>query len=170
MRLRFFAPALVFSALAAIVPTEDARACGGCFIQQQESTVVTGHRMVLSVSPAQSVLWDQIKYTGDPTEFAWVLPVRGGAFIETSTDAWFETLDAATTTTIIAPPQNCGNANFAGCGSAAPSSAGNDFSREEAGGVTVLHEGTVGPYETVTLAASVPGALNNWLIDHGYNV
>lgn len=172
MRPRFFAPALLLSALCAIIPAEDARACGGCFIQpqQQESTVVTGHRMVLSVSPAQSVLWDQIKYTGDPKEFAWVLPVRAGAVIETSTDAWFETLDAATTTTIVAPLQNCGS-SFAGCGSAAPSEAGGDLAHDEAGGgVTVLHEGTVGPYETVTLAANEPGVLNKWLIDHGYNV
>src|SRR5205823_2330913 len=33
-----------------------------------------------------------------------------------------------------------------------------------------LHEGTVGPYETVTLATNTPGALNTWLVAHGYNI
>src|SRR5262245_38838641 len=101
MRLRFFTPCAILALVAALAPASDARACGGCFILQQQTTVVTGHRMVLSVSPTQSVLWDQIQYSGDPSEFAWVLPVRAGAVIETSTDAWFETLDAATTTNIL---------------------------------------------------------------------
>jgi hypothetical protein len=33
-----------------------------------------------------------------------------------------------------------------------------------------VHQGTVGPYETVTLSTEVPGALNAWLEEHGYNV
>jgi hypothetical protein len=36
--------------------------------------------------------------------------------------------------------------------------------------VTVVHQGTVGPYETVTLSADVPGVLNDWLTQHGYNI
>src|SRR6185436_11777265 len=112
---------------ALLTPAREASACGGCFVQQQDSTVVTGHRMVLSVSPAQSVLWDQIKYSGDPTEFAWVLPVRAGAGIETSTDAWFETLDAATTTTVLSPQVNCGGGGSGfGCGAS--------FASEDVGG------------------------------------
>jgi hypothetical protein len=34
----------------------------------------------------------------------------------------------------------------------------------------VTHEGTVGPYETVTLHANVKDALPNWLTSHGYNI
>jgi hypothetical protein len=174
MKLRFFVAAPILSALAVTLPAEDARACGGCFIQQQQSTVVTGHRMVLSVSPDQSVLWDQIKYTGDPSEFAWVLPVRAGAVIETSSDAWFETLDAATATTILSPQVNCSSGGGPGCGafstSLSDSAGGVRGVDQGGGGVTVLHEGTVGPYETVTLASTEPGALNKWLTDHGYNV
>jgi hypothetical protein len=36
--------------------------------------------------------------------------------------------------------------------------------------VTVTHEGTVGPYETVTLHANVADALPNWLTSHGYAI
>jgi hypothetical protein len=34
----------------------------------------------------------------------------------------------------------------------------------------VTHEGTVGPYETVTLHANVPNALPAWLTAHNYNI
>jgi len=83
----------------------DARACGGCFHpeDQPETTVVTGHRMAFSISTTQTVLWDQIQYAGNPKDFAWVLPGKPGARIEVANDAWFEALDAATTTRVVAP-------------------------------------------------------------------
>jgi len=172
MKLRFFTLAASVAAAALLTPAGSAEACGACFVSQQQSTVVTGHRMVLSVSPTQSVLWDQIKYSGDPTEFAWVLPVKAGAVIETANDAWFETLDAATTATVLSPQVSCAQANSGfGCG-AAQSAGLEDVGGTGGGGdgVTVLHEGTVGPYETVTLKATQPGALNQWLSSHNFNV
>src|SRR5262245_4017582 len=76
MRLRLLAPMAALAFTALLLPATDARACGGCFhppiISQGESTVVTGHRMAFSTSPTQTVLWDQIKYSGDPKDFAWV--------------------------------------------------------------------------------------------------
>lgn len=168
------------SAAAALVTSTDARACGGCFhppvISQGESTVVTGHRMAFSTSPAQSVLWDQIQYSGDPKDFAWVLPVRKGAVVEESNDAWFETLESATTVQVHSPVLECPEITRPNSGGCAASLAGAAF--DEGGGganaggppVTVVHQGTVGPYETVTLSTMTPGALNEWLTAHGYNV
>lgn len=149
----------------------DAAACGGCFAPPAESTVVTGHRMALSVSTSQTVLWDQIQYSGNPTDFAWVLPIKPGAVIELSTDAWFEALEQGTLANVIAPPINCPNQGGGfGCGSLA---LAENFSGTGGGSdphVTVLHEGTVGPYDTVTLMADQQGVLNDWLSSHGYNV
>src|SRR5262245_21387074 len=122
MRLRFVAPLAALSLAAVLGSTSDARACGGCFhqpiITQGGATVVTGHRMAFSTSPTQSVLWDQIQYAGDPKVFAWVLPVHHGAVVEESTDAWFETLDAATTAQISSPTVECPDidAPRSGCG------------------------------------------------------
>ncbi len=111
MRLRFLAPTAALSLAAALVPASDAHACGGCFgppvIQQGNATVVTGHRMALTTSPTQSVLWDQIQYSGDPKDFAWVLPVRQGAVLEESNDAWFETLEATTVAQVTSPQIIC---------------------------------------------------------------
>lgn len=172
-------------ALAApLSATRDASACGGCYHRpsETESTVVTGHKMVLSVSTTQTVLWDQIEYAGDPSEFAWVLPVKAGAYVEVATDAWFEALEAATGVSVVSPPLDCApapGASGSGCGVsnesgafAALDSSGDTGSGSGSGGdpVTVVHRGTVGPYATVTLATDTPGALNKWLEQHGYAV
>src|SRR5579884_3324854 len=64
---------LVLLAAACAVPAlslvaeRDAKACGGCFGPPTETDdVVTDHRMVLSVSPQQTTLYDEIKYSGTP--------------------------------------------------------------------------------------------------------
>jgi Uncharacterized protein conserved in bacteria (DUF2330) len=178
------ATALLFTTLAA---PSVAEACGGCFTVQggSDSTVVTSHRMAMSISQSQSVLWDQIQYAGNPEEFSWVLPVKPGSVLEVGSDAFFDVLDAGTSTTVGIQSVQCstGGGSFGGgddggfgCGS------GNDLSASADGGgfgppnavepdpVTVVSQGTVGPYETVTLSTEQPGALNEWLDSHGYAV
>jgi hypothetical protein len=172
------------TALAAVLfASNDARACGGCFHaeNQPETTVVTGHRMAFSISPTQTVLWDQIQYAGSPSEFAWVLPVKPGAHIELSNDAWFDALDAATSTRVAPPQLNCVFQDFEessgqrGCGCASMSDAAAGVAVPSAGPnepppVTVTHQGSVGPYETVTVHANIPGALAGWLTMHSYAI
>src|SRR5262249_26344850 len=96
---------------ASLLATADARACGGCFHPENQPpekvSVVTAHRMAISISPDVSVLWDQVQYAGSPDAFAWVLPVKPGSTIEVASDAWFEALDAATTTQIVPPTIQC---------------------------------------------------------------
>jgi hypothetical protein len=135
--------------------------------------------MVMAVSTQQSTLWDQIQYAGEPEEFAWVLPVKPGARIETATAAFFEVLEATTQTRIQQPVVNCGGGSD-GFGCMASDAGGvTALSDSEDGGrgaedggdpVDVVHQGTVGPYETVTLSTEEPGALNVWLEGHGYAV
>jgi hypothetical protein len=166
-----------FAALLAV--SERAEACGGCFHPETpaaETTVVTGHRMAFAVSDDRTVLWDQIKYSGPAEDFSWVLPVRPGAYLEPAFDAWFEALDAVTATRVSAPQLRCAvpDSPSGGCGAnvqadsglAVPSSGG--FIDEN--GVNVLHQGTVGPYETVTLESTTSDALTGWLNEHGYDV
>lgn len=160
-----------------------AEACGGCFHAggETESTVVTGHRMAMSISQTRSVLWDQIEYAGEPSEFSWVLPIKPGAYLEVAKDAWFDVLDAGTAAAVGSKSVSCGGGGGGiddgggfGCGSGDLSAVadGGDF---RAGGgesdpVTVVSQATVGPYETVTLSTEEPGALNAWLDSHGYVV
>jgi MYXO-CTERM domain-containing protein len=149
-----------------------------------DGTVVTDHRMVFSISPAQTVLWDQIRYSGNPSDFAWVLPVKPGARIELSQDAWIATLDAATQTIINGPSSPCtGSApreydgpGPGGCGSSSASASGAfeapapDEDAGSAGPVQVVSQSVVGPYDAVTVRSSQGEALGDWLRAHGYEV
>jgi hypothetical protein len=107
--------AIVFASLAlggalvtSVFSERPASACGACVHPPPEpnqvDTQVTGHRMAFALSTQQTVLWDQISYSGNPKEFAWVLPVRQGTRVELSSDAWLAALDASTATVIEAPP------------------------------------------------------------------
>ena len=131
---------------------------------------MTDHRMALSISQQQTVLWDQIRYSGDPAEFAWVLPVRAGAKLEISNDEWFSALDASTQPVVYQPNYPGGRFGCAltGCGSESTTSASG---YDGAGGqVQVLSQSVVGPYETVTLRATDDDALRLWLTSHDYAI
>lgn len=172
------------ASLTALVIEGESLACGGCFHPPTADSVVTGHRMVFAISPTRTVLWDQIQYSGVPGEFGWVLPITPGATIEASTDAWFESLDAWTSARIAAPQLSCtfaqgGSSGYyggeSGCCASADMSHSGAAVAEDAGvlvppPVTVLHQGTVGPYETVTLRSSDAGSLRTWLAAHNYVV
>jgi hypothetical protein len=147
----------------------DASACGGCFIPTENPTVVTDHRMILSVSKDQSTLYDQIKYSGNPSSFAWVLPISGTVEVGLSADIVFQALDGMTQTRISPPPQNCPPPPNCGAqnGFASPSAAAGGAADS---GVTVTKREVVGPYETVQLKATDPGALAAWLAKNGFNV
>ncbi len=109
---------IAMGAAALLAYEHDAHACGGCFhpppTPTEVETVVTGHRMVFSTSPLQSVLWDQIQYSGNPSDFAWVLPVTPGAMIQLSQDAWMASLDAATAPVVTGPTPNCPQSSASG--------------------------------------------------------
>lgn len=188
--------------LASLLSASDARACGGCFHPENQppenAGVVLAHRMALSISPDQSVLWDQVQYAGEPAEFAWVLPVKPGARLEVGSDAWFETLDAATSSRIVPPTIQCVTTTLQevpasygyrpyGCSGAAMTTGcaadGEMLAAPETREVTevtdlvpqqdpvsIVHQGSAGPYETVTLHSDVPGALPGWLQEHGYAI
>ena len=99
---------LAFPVLAlCLTGARDASACGGCFIPEEESTQVTGHKMLVSMSMTETTLWDQIQYVGEPSSFAWVLPTKGIVDIGLSSDLVFAFLGDMTRVSVLAPPLNC---------------------------------------------------------------
>jgi hypothetical protein len=161
------------SALALLGGERKAAACGGCFHPPtQTASDITDERMLLSVSQAQTTLYDQIRYAGSPTSFAWVLPIHGTVTVGLSADVLFDSVDELTATQIIAPnvqcpgiPQSCQGQGAFGAGTAAPSAGG-----DSNGGVTVTKQQNVGPYDTVQLHATDSSALNNWLAQNGFDI
>ena len=177
----------------ATLAERSASACGGCFHEppppqapNETPSMITGHRMILSISSKQTTLYDQIKYTGNPKTFAWVLPISGTAEIGLSADIVFSTLGSMTENVVIAPPMNCPapptgscdtqRGGFGGAEDNASTSAGSPSPSFDASAapvpppVTVTKEETVGPYETVQLHSTDPMALNDWLTTHGFTI
>jgi hypothetical protein len=140
----------------------------------QVPTVVTDHRMIFRVTPQATTLYDEIEYQGDPSEFAWVLPIQGPVTVGLSADILFSALDNATQTTIVAPPLpscpfcNCG-AGFGGTATSGGTGSGTS-SGGSTSGVIVISQAVVGPYETVQLQSTDPNALTTWLTMHGYAI
>jgi len=106
--------ASLFLLLAAVTVAErPAHACGGCINAtpvaggSQSPSVVTDHRIVLSLSAKSTTLWDQLEYAGDPDGFAWVLPVSGEFTLGVGSDRFVDTLDQLTAPTIQGPTVVC---------------------------------------------------------------
>ncbi|MFO0668790.1 MAG: DUF2330 domain-containing protein [Polyangiaceae bacterium] len=182
--------ALLTSAMVSVIAlahARDARACGGCFHAATDTSTsfVSDHRMVVSISKEQTVLWDQVRFTGAPSEFAWVLPVRDGARVELARDEWIQLLDTATQPSVKGPDIACANGASGGsvgggCSStmsmSAPSSASSDFGSADGGayrsgaGVDVVSQSVVGPYDAVIVRSSKGEAVHLWLRLNGFSV
>jgi hypothetical protein len=151
---------------------DDARACGGCFHPPtQNGDVITDHRMIFSVSPQQTTLYDEVEYQGDPQSFAWVLPIHGPVQVGLSADTLFSALDSVTSTSIVAPTLPPCASCTCGEGADAPGAAfGGSSSGGGSTGVTVISQSVVGPYDTVQLQSSNPTALSDWLDANGFSI
>jgi hypothetical protein len=175
--------ALIVSALLAagsLLVTERADACGGCFAPPGPSTQVTAHRMAFAVSAKRTVLWDQIQYVGAPTDFGWVLPIRGKVDVGVSSDQLFDRLEGATAPIVDQPPppacpepeKRCRTS----CGGLDDSPSAGGFGADAAtaedtsSSVDVWSTDVVGPYEATQLSATDSAALKNWLKEHGYTL
>jgi hypothetical protein len=183
MRLLAIVPIAATAALFVAGIGRDTQACGGCFheppppSQPQSGTVVTDHRMIFSISPQETSLYDEVKYAGSPSSFAWVLPIRGPVTVGLSSDVVFTALEQATQTGVVGPNLPpcavcgpCGGyagGGFGGGGGSAGSSSGG-ASAPAPPPVTVISQQTVGPYETVELRSADPTALDAWLTVNGY--
>jgi hypothetical protein len=174
MRLPVLLGALGLGVMSMVAVADDARACGGCFHgPTQNGDVITDHRMIFSVSPQQTTLYDEIEYQGSPASFAWVLPIHGQVQVGLSADILFASLDQATQTSIDAPQlppcNSCSCAEFGAPSANAGGSSGSSSGGTSAG-VSVISQSVVGPYDTVQLQSTDPTALTDWLTANGFAV
>lgn len=185
--LRGLVSASCVSLLAVVAVPRAAHACGGCFhpVAETGPSFVTDHRMVFKVSTRETILWDQVRYSGSPEEFAWVLPVREGARVELSRDEWIAALDASTRTTVSGPERFCGGGGGGGGGggcvssdsmtTSATSGRGSFGGAEDAGfhgdgDVEVVSQSVIGPYRAVTIRASGGEGIADWLTANGFAI
>lgn len=165
-----------FLGVAALAATltwgPDAVACGGLFCQSLQQPVdQAAERILFATNPAAGTveMSVQITYTGTAPEFAWVLPVPQEPVIATTVDDVFLNLSQATFPrwnltyvtegTCYDPPSLFPSKDFA---------VGAEDSDVGGGGVTVVANGSVGPYDTVTLQATDSAELLDWLQTNAY--
>ncbi len=183
--LRFLSIVTLVSWGVVLSPERPAVAFGGSFQMEYPTSpvTVTDHRTALAIQPAQTILWDQIRFMGSPADFAWVLPVRPGAVLSLSQDAWFDALEASTQPIVIAGNQECqgpsttteddpGPASPFGCGGGAEHTTTPPPTFLDAGEDTVriVSEQTMGPYAVVVVHASQGASIGAWLTSNGYAI
>jgi hypothetical protein len=141
----------------------DARASGGLFTTTADAatTHVTEHRVVLSLSEQQTSLWDDLGFTGHPSDFAWVMPVKGNAVVAESGYYLFSALDQSSVVESWSPYVPCPCPD-PWCDTPIGVQQG------EIESVDILNHEVIGPYESVRLKSSDPKALQTWLSVHGY--
>jgi len=189
-RLSFFTLSLAaFVAGASSLAPSVASACGGCFAPPaptpESAQIVTDHRMVLALSQRQTTLWDQIRYTGAPEDFVWVLPVANAATLQIglADNAFVDALDTYTAPFITAELPQCwrrfqfvsrfpDSGAFIGCG-ASESGGFGAMPGVESTRVGRDGEAVVGPYAVTVLSTDSPSGgmrLDAWLAQNGYQI
>ncbi|MFO0744239.1 MAG: DUF2330 domain-containing protein [Myxococcota bacterium] len=191
--------ALVALALTAVAP-RDARACGGFACSATFPVGQTGpahiaqagERVIFVKGDDGVTMLVEVRYGGDPTEFAWILPIPATRdahgqlppiedLLDVSSAEVFARLQAATDPTFVATIDQggagnaCSSSGGFGCGddgSATKSEDGNGNSIADVHGqspyVTVSGSAKVGPYDATLVEATQADALYTWLGDHGY--
>jgi hypothetical protein len=161
---------LLAFALGLVLPPRASSASGVFF--KESFGGVDGHRVALAALRDRTVLWDQIAWTGNPDEVAWAVPVRPGATVTLTSDAWFAALDGSTQPVVYKPPK-FGVA--AGCmvprrGGFALSGCSSTAFDEGPDALPVRQSAVADVLEQDLLPAGDPAALPKWLGDRGFVV
>jgi len=166
-----------FAAAAALFMPGEALACGGFMCDQAQPVMQNAERIVFGVDEVGGVdMHVQVSYEGPSENFAWILPVPGEPEIFLSIDTLFSTLAVATAplfTLNRIDEGNCRNRNgglFGGSNEMSLSMSDSAEAPTDDGGVTVVAQAQVGPYDTVTLLANSADELLNWLQENGYDL
>ena len=161
---------LLITWLALSAPTW---ACGGFFCNNAEPVDQSGETIVFGVEDGEITTHVRIAYTGAAEDFAWVLPVPGVPDVFLSTEALFDTLERST---VLQPQVQLDTTGPCITGETDADSDTDSDSDSDVdtgpgyGGVDVLVEAPVGPYDTVVLQATSSVVLVDWLQDNGYAV
>lgn len=157
---------LLLPLAASLAAPAQALACGGFFCSSVPMDQ-SKERIIFAIDEAEGSVEThvQIFYEGAAAEFAWIVPVPAVPELGLSIDALFQALDSTTQPWFWLEQRFVGDCQLF----YPPMEA--DSVQDEAtngGGVTVIAETQVGPYDTVTLQATSEVELLNWLQANEY--
>lgn len=161
-----------------------AKACGGFFCNRSQPVNQAAERIIFSHNAdGTTTAMIQILYSGPSESFAWMLPVNGNPDISVSSNSAFQQIQSATNPSYrlnVEVEGQCDQEDF-GRGPGFPSSdAGSSFdssAANDAGAppVTVVNQGSVGPYDFVIIAVDqaaddIALVATEWLQENEYDV
>jgi len=160
------------SMLALLALSPSASACGGFFCSNDPIDQSAERILFAQDEEAGEVeAHVQIFFSGSAEDFAWVVPTPAVPELFASSDEVFSLLDATTRPRFVLDYEEVNTCDddrwwydydLALSSSSAPS--------PENGGVQVVAEEKVGPYDTVTLRARSSDELLTWLQDNGFDL
>jgi hypothetical protein len=154
-------------------------ACGGLFCNNVQPVNQVAERILFAQdgSSNQYQMHVQIQYQGPPQAFSWMLPVPPGTEFALSSPALFTTMDGFYTPRFFLnylPVGICPDPDYGYYEEYyASGETGNqpeDTKEPEAPTVQVLSRENIGPYEKVSLKATVVADLIDWLRENNYQV
>lgn len=151
--------------LLALTASPAALACGGFFCSQQPIDQ-SKERIVFGVDEEAGTVEAhvQIFYQGSAEEFAWIVPVPAVPELGVSIDALFQNLEYQTAPSFYLNWRSIGD-----CQMFYPPMEDDAVDEDSGGGgVNIIAQSQVGPYDTVTLQATSEAELLGWLQDNSY--
>ncbi|MDH5676817.1 MAG: DUF2330 domain-containing protein [Myxococcales bacterium] len=173
--------ALAMAAWAAPGTVHKADACGGFWCSQSSPVNQTAEQIIFVHDSARGEVTAviQIQYAGPAEQFAWLLPVPGKPTVSVSSNIAFQNLKQATDPRYQLEVELEGECNpdepIFPEAQLASTDGVSDPSAGGATGVTVIDEGSVGPYDYVTIEldpslADAADVAVDWLTINGYDV
>jgi hypothetical protein len=158
--------------LAVLVATpQRAHACGGFFCSTTPIDQ-SGEQIIFSLSQSHVTAYIQISFQGQAKDFAWVVPVQVKPDISVGSQSVFSALKGQTTPQFTVDwkfdSNYCGGFRGGFPGAQGPTAGANAAPPAADKGVMVIDMKEVGPYDSVTLSATDPTALVQWLNKNGF--
>jgi hypothetical protein len=167
-----FGMGTVFAGLAGlgvVLHALPATACGGFFCGQQPVDQ-TAERILFEVGQDSVTMTTQISFTGEASDFAWVLPLSEVP-LEGSLAVYHQqalnALDANSGPVFLPPNDEACSYGCPNCSFSLPASAPTD---DEDSSVTVYIRQEVGDYDVAVIASDDPSDLIEWLRTEGYRI
>lgn len=173
-RLQGFLGVALAAWLAWLACSERALAFGGLWSSHGAVLKQSAERVILVDHPDSTITAIiQLRYAGPAQQFAWLVPVPGTPQVAVSSSVVFDRLEAAT-----APQYWLEVSAQDSCMSQPGGASEADVSGQAAmatGSVVVLDQGSVGPYDYVTLAvdpqlSDAAQVATDWLATHHYDL
>lgn len=147
-----------------------ASACGGFFCATAPIDQ-SGEKILFLVENQKLTAYVQIQYQGSAEDFSWVVPVPALPTLSVGSDEIFSRLEGATQVRYQLQFSGTeGNCKSPGGFLAAPTMADGAVGEAKAGGVTVVSQQVVGPYDSAILKADTVTELQEWLTKNGYTI